>query len=153
MLEKRATVHRPIGHGGLLVEMTGGGNGAKLAATRDARPAMHTVGGQSDVERLHRVAVKHARDAFGDDAALDRQWRNLGYLARPDIVAATSAGSTSAPWPSVEATGPTTRESASCVISSGTAWTRSSSCPCPTGTARRTCSISCPSSALWTATC
>src|SRR6266436_9114055 len=70
--------------------MTGGGNGAKLAATRDARPAMHTVGGQSDVERLHRVAVKHARDACGDDAALDRQWRNLGYLARPDIVAATA---------------------------------------------------------------
>src|SRR5437870_5437780 len=66
MLEKRATVHRPIGHGGLLVEMTGGRNGAKLAATRDSRPAMQTVGGQSDVGRLHRVALKHARDTFGD---------------------------------------------------------------------------------------
>src|SRR3989442_12109530 len=90
MLEKRATVHRPIGHGGLLVEMTGGRNGAKLAAPRDSRPAMQTVGGQSDVGRLHRVALKHARDAFGDDAALDRQWRDLSYLPRPDIVAATA---------------------------------------------------------------
>src|SRR2546428_5107838 len=90
MLEKRGTVHRPTGQGGLLVEMTGGRKGAKLAATRDSRPAMQTVGGQSDVGRLHRVAVKHARDAFGDDAALDRQWRDLGYLARPDIVAATA---------------------------------------------------------------
>src|SRR4029077_12295889 len=70
--------------------MTGGGNGAKLAATHDARPAMYTVGGQSDVGRLHRVAVKDARDAFGDDAALDRQWRDLGYLDRPDIAAATA---------------------------------------------------------------
>src|SRR6266550_2822510 len=48
-----------------------------------------TVGGQSDVGRLRRVAVKHARDAFGDAAAVERQWRDLGYLARPDITAAT----------------------------------------------------------------
>ena len=49
-----------------------------------------TVGGQSDVGRLRRVAVKHARDAFGDTAAVDRQWRNLGYTARPDVTAATA---------------------------------------------------------------
>ena len=49
-----------------------------------------TVGGQSDVGRLRRVAVKHARDAFGNAAAVDRQWRDLGYLARPDVTAATA---------------------------------------------------------------
>src|SRR5713101_9457256 len=75
--------------GGLLVEMTGRGNGAKLAATRDSRPAMQqTVGGQSDVGKLRRVVVKHARDTFGDAAAVDRQWRDLRYLARPDVTAA-----------------------------------------------------------------
>src|SRR5881409_3568397 len=47
------------------------------------------VGGQSDVGKLRRVAVKHARDAFGDAAAVDRQWRDLRYLARPDVTAAT----------------------------------------------------------------
>ena len=48
-----------------------------------------TVGGQSDVGKLRRVAVKHTRDAFRDAATVGRQWRDLGYLARPDIVAAT----------------------------------------------------------------
>jgi len=47
-----------------------------------------TVGGQSDVGKLRRVAVKHARDAFGDAVAVDRQWRDLRYLARPDVTAA-----------------------------------------------------------------
>ena len=46
------------------------------------------IGGQSDVEKLRRVAVKHARDAFGDAVAVDRQWRDLRYLARPDVTAA-----------------------------------------------------------------
>src|SRR2546425_1204240 len=41
------------------------------------------VGGQSDVGRLRRVAVKHARDAFRSDASLDRQWRDLNYTAPP----------------------------------------------------------------------
>src|SRR6266576_2687972 len=50
---------------------------------------LHTVGGQSEVGKLRRVAVKHARDAFGDAAAVERQWRDLGYLARPDVAAAT----------------------------------------------------------------
>src|SRR5437879_57547 len=45
----------------------------------------HIIGGQSDVGKLRRVAVKHARDAFGDAAAVDRQWRDLRYLARPDV--------------------------------------------------------------------
>jgi len=49
-----------------------------------------TIGGQSDVGRLRRVALKHARDAFGDAALVDRQWRDLGYLARPDVAAATA---------------------------------------------------------------
>ena len=46
------------------------------------------IGGQSDVGKLRRVAVKHARDAFGDAVAVDRQWRDLRYLARPDVTAA-----------------------------------------------------------------
>ena len=50
----------------------------------------HTVGGQSEVGKLRRVAVKHARDAFGDPAAVQRQWRDLRYLARPDVTAATT---------------------------------------------------------------
>ena len=47
------------------------------------------VGGQSDVGKLRRVAVKHARDAFESDAAVARQWRDLGYLERPDFATAT----------------------------------------------------------------
>ena len=50
---------------------------------------LHTVGVQSEVGKLRRVAVKHARDAFGDAAAIERQWRDLRYLARPDVTAAT----------------------------------------------------------------
>ncbi len=49
-----------------------------------------TVKGQSDVGKLRRVAVKHARDAFESDAALERQWRDLGYLGPPDFAAATA---------------------------------------------------------------
>src|SRR5439155_1172756 len=51
---------------------------------------LQTVGGQSDVEKLRRVAVKHARDAFGDATAVDRQWRDLRYLSRPDVTAAVA---------------------------------------------------------------
>jgi N-dimethylarginine dimethylaminohydrolase len=40
---------------------------------------------QSDVGRLRRVVVKHVRDAFVDDAAIDRQWRDLNYYGRPDL--------------------------------------------------------------------
>ena len=50
---------------------------------------VHKVGGQTEVGKLRRVAVKHAHDAFGDAGAVERQWRDLRYLARPDIAAAT----------------------------------------------------------------
>ena len=50
---------------------------------------LHTVGGQSEVGKLRQVAVKHARHAFGDAAAVERQWRDLRYRARPDVAAAT----------------------------------------------------------------
>jgi len=42
-------------------------------------------GVQSDVGVLRRVVLKHARDAFVDQAAIDEQWRGLGYLERPDL--------------------------------------------------------------------
>ena len=35
------------------------------------------------------MAVKRAGDAFGSEAAVDRQWRELGYTARPELAAAT----------------------------------------------------------------
>lgn len=46
------------------------------------------VGGQSDVGTLRRVALRHARDAFVSEAEVDRQWRELGYAARPDVARA-----------------------------------------------------------------
>jgi N-dimethylarginine dimethylaminohydrolase len=46
------------------------------------------VGGQSDTGRLRHVAVKRARDAFGTDALVERQWRDLRYTAPPDLRAA-----------------------------------------------------------------
>jgi len=46
------------------------------------------VGGQSDTGRLRRVAVKRAHDAFGTDALVERQWRDLRYTAPPDLAAA-----------------------------------------------------------------
>lgn len=49
-----------------------------------------TMGGQSDVGTLRRVAVKHARDAFASETAVERQWRDLGYLGRPDFTAAVA---------------------------------------------------------------
>ncbi len=42
-------------------------------------------GVQSDVGVLRRVVLKHARDAFVDQAAIDEQWHDLGYLERPDL--------------------------------------------------------------------
>ncbi len=35
--------------------------------------------------RLRTVAVKHARDAFRDQATLDEQWSAHGFTARPDF--------------------------------------------------------------------
>jgi N-dimethylarginine dimethylaminohydrolase len=49
---------------------------------------MRMFGGQSETGRLLRVAMKHARDAFSSDAAIDEQWRSLRYVARPERAAA-----------------------------------------------------------------
>jgi N-dimethylarginine dimethylaminohydrolase len=51
---------------------------------------MRTVGGQSEAGRLVAVAVKPVRDAFHSDDALERQWRDLGYGARPVFSAAVA---------------------------------------------------------------
>src|SRR5881296_2693813 len=69
--------------------MTQGGWAAKLAATLAGRPATMRVGGQSEVGRLLSVAVKPADDAFRSAAAVDRQWRDLGYTAPPELGAAS----------------------------------------------------------------
>src|SRR5206468_1831312 len=122
------------------------------------------VGGQSDVGRLRRVLVKHARDAFGDAPSVERQWRDLRYLAPPAVPAAVaeydrfltlfeaasgttvpwkagmSAGSTSARWPWAGATGPTMPGSGSSPRWSGIASTKSWWYPCLTGAGPRTCS-------------
>jgi N-dimethylarginine dimethylaminohydrolase len=39
----------------------------------------------SEVDRLARVAVKHPRDAFVDQATIDRQWQELRFTAPPDL--------------------------------------------------------------------
>ncbi|MFO7738719.1 MAG: arginine deiminase family protein [Desulfatiglandaceae bacterium] len=41
--------------------------------------------GQSDVSPVKRLLLKHPRDAFESEAAIDRQWRKLNYLGRPDF--------------------------------------------------------------------
>src|SRR6266566_10031437 len=69
--------------------MTQGGWAAKLAATLAGRPATMRVGGQSEVGRLLSVAIKPAGDAFQSAAAVDRQWRDLGYTAPPELGAAS----------------------------------------------------------------
>ena len=45
---------------------------------------------QSEVARLERVLVKHARAAFLSDAVIDRQWQDLRYVARPDAARAAA---------------------------------------------------------------
>lgn len=47
------------------------------------------TGTQSDVGRIERILLKHARDAFRDDALIAKQWQELNYLAPPDLVRAT----------------------------------------------------------------
>src|SRR2546423_12882388 len=69
--------------------MTGGSQAAKLAATLTGRPATMRAGGQSETGRILSVAVKRAGDAFGSEAEIDRQWRDLAYTARPELAAAT----------------------------------------------------------------
>src|SRR5437762_11880073 len=40
---------------------------------------------QSEVGTLSRVVVKHARDAFVSQAAIDAQWRALNFTAPPQF--------------------------------------------------------------------
>jgi N-dimethylarginine dimethylaminohydrolase len=49
---------------------------------------MEVVSDLSEVGRLTRVVVKHARDAFGDQATIDAQWKALGFTAPPDYARA-----------------------------------------------------------------
>ncbi len=44
-----------------------------------------TIGYQSDVARIKQMVIKHAKDAFISDEAIDRQWRELNYGERPDL--------------------------------------------------------------------
>lgn len=43
---------------------------------------------QSEVEPLHRVVMKHPRDAFIDNATIGAQWQRLGFLGPPDLTRA-----------------------------------------------------------------
>ncbi len=43
---------------------------------------------QSEVGRLRRALLKHARDAFGSQERIDVQWQALGYLSAPRFDAA-----------------------------------------------------------------
>ncbi len=45
---------------------------------------------RSDVAPLRRVLLKHARDAFGSDEAIARQWRALHYADAPDYAGAVA---------------------------------------------------------------
>jgi len=47
-----------------------------------------TAGCQSDVDPLGCVLIKHARDAFASEEAIERQWRLLNYTERPDLARA-----------------------------------------------------------------
>jgi len=44
--------------------------------------------GQTDVGTIERLLIKHVRDAFVSDEAIDDQWQSLGYTARPDLARA-----------------------------------------------------------------
>ncbi|UCF84143.1 MAG: hypothetical protein JSV50_00435 [Desulfobacteraceae bacterium] len=43
---------------------------------------------QSDVGPIKSLVLKHPKDAFVNDATIDRQWQRLNYLSRPDLVRA-----------------------------------------------------------------
>jgi N-dimethylarginine dimethylaminohydrolase len=49
---------------------------------------MPEAGFQSDVGRIERVLLKHARSALVDPEAVARQWKSLNYLDAPDFDAA-----------------------------------------------------------------
>jgi N-dimethylarginine dimethylaminohydrolase len=46
---------------------------------------MEVATAQSEVHRLRRVVLKGPRAAFRDDATVERQWRDLNYLAAPSL--------------------------------------------------------------------
>src|SRR6266576_6580936 len=69
--------------------MTGRSQAAKLAATLAGRPATMRAGGQSEAGRILSVAAERAKNTFGSEAEIDRQWRDLAYTARPELAAAT----------------------------------------------------------------
>ena len=44
-----------------------------------------TSSSQTEVGPIRRVLLKHPRDAFVTDEAIDREWRELHYVERPDL--------------------------------------------------------------------
>ncbi len=51
---------------------------------------MKTYGSQSMIAPVRRMLLKHPREAFKDQANVDRQWEGLHYLSRPDFEVALS---------------------------------------------------------------
>ncbi len=43
------------------------------------------MGALNEYGPIRRIALRHAKDAFGSRAAVERQWRELGYKAAPDF--------------------------------------------------------------------
>ena len=39
----------------------------------------------NEYDRITRIVLKHARDAFVDDRSIDAQWRDLNFTGRPDL--------------------------------------------------------------------
>lgn len=50
--------------------------------------APRQFGTASETATLNRVMIKHAKDAFVDQATLDASWRALNYIAKPEFDAA-----------------------------------------------------------------
>jgi len=44
---------------------------------------------QSEIAAVRRMVLKHPREAFVSDLSIARQWRDLGYLGRPELHRAT----------------------------------------------------------------
>ncbi len=49
---------------------------------------MRAWGSQSEVEKIEKILVKHPRDAYGNQEALDANWKDLGYTAPVNYVKA-----------------------------------------------------------------
>jgi len=49
---------------------------------------MKTYGSQSMIAPVKRMLLKHPREAFKDQANVDRQWEGLHYVGRPDFESA-----------------------------------------------------------------